>query len=149
MHGSVYAVARGPLARCMDPASVTGRRDPGEPLGWPVKAFPAPVSVSKTPYVRASSDLKLIAGPPAVRSGPPFLTLGSRANVLVAFRRPPHLLESPLRPSPSEGLRKVCFSPISLSISVSNFWAQVLPFAPGSWPLSITKRGRADPRKRP
>ena len=48
-HGSVYAAARGPLAGCMDPASVTGLRDPGEPLGWPVKAFPAPVSVSKTP----------------------------------------------------------------------------------------------------
>ena len=48
-HGSVYAAARGPLAGCMDPASVTGLQDPGEPLGWPVKAFPAPVSVSKTP----------------------------------------------------------------------------------------------------
>ena len=47
----MYAAARGPLAGCMDPASVTGLQDPGEPLGWPVKAFPAPVSVSRTPYV--------------------------------------------------------------------------------------------------
>ena len=75
-------------------------------------------------------------GPPAVRSGPPFPAPESRANVRVAFRRPPHLLESPLRPSPSEGLRKVCFSPIRMSISVSSFWAQVLPFAPRSWPLN-------------
>ena len=51
----MYAAARGPLAGCMDPASVTGLRDPGEPLGWPVKAFPAPVSVSKTPYVLCGS----------------------------------------------------------------------------------------------
>ena len=65
-------------------------------------------------------------GPPAVRSGPPFPAPESRANVHVAFRRPPHLLESPLRPSPPEGLRKVCFSPIRLSNSVSNFHARVL-----------------------
>ena len=40
-----------PFSGCKDPALVTGQRDPGEPLSWPVKAFPAPVSVSKTPYV--------------------------------------------------------------------------------------------------
>ena len=37
MRGSVYALARGPLAGCMDPASVTGRRHTGKPLGQPVK----------------------------------------------------------------------------------------------------------------
>ena len=39
MRGSVYAVARGPLEGCMVPASVTGRRHTGKPLGQPVKAF--------------------------------------------------------------------------------------------------------------
>ena len=48
--GGAWSPFRGAKG-CKDPALVTGQRDPGEPQSWPVKAFPAPVSVSKTPYV--------------------------------------------------------------------------------------------------
>jgi hypothetical protein len=56
MRGSVYAVARGPLEGCMDPASVTGRRHTGKPLGQPVKALkPLLKGMLKGPYSRLGS----------------------------------------------------------------------------------------------
>ena len=56
MRGSVYAVARGPLEGCMDPASVTGRRHTGKPLGQPVKALKP---LLKGPYSRLGSGVNM------------------------------------------------------------------------------------------
>ena len=69
---------------------------------------------------------------------------GERVGVL---QRPPHVLDRPLRPCPSEILRLVIALPIGKSISVSYFRigksisvsyfrVRELPFAPGSWPRS-------------
>jgi hypothetical protein len=52
------------------------------------------------------------------------------------LQRPPRVLDRPLRPCPSETLRLVITSPISLSISASNLRARELLLAPRSWSLS-------------
>jgi hypothetical protein len=66
-----------------------------------------------------------------------------------ALRRPPHVLDRPLRRCPSETLGLLIILPIRSSLTISYLRARDLPFiAPGGWPRSITERGRADPRKR-
>ena len=79
-----------PFRGAKDRALVTGRRDPGEPLGWPVRAFPIPVSVPTTPC-RSTRF-----GPPASRSGSP-PDSGEPVERVSALRRPPRVLDSPLR----------------------------------------------------
>ena len=53
-----------------------------------------------------------------------------------ALRRPPHVLDCPLRLCPSETLGLVVTSPIRKSFSASNLWARELLLAPRSWSLS-------------
>jgi hypothetical protein len=109
---------------------VTGRRHTGRPLGPPVKAFPILLPVSLSPC----RSLRFV-GPPAASSGSPPRLRGAEQTSR-CLRRPPHVLDRPSRPCPSETLRFEITSPIRMSISVSNFRARELPFAPRSWPLS-------------
>ena len=110
---------------------VTGRRDPGEPLSWPVRAFPVPVSVPTTPCRSARF------GPPASRSGSP-PDSGEPVERVGAFRRPPRVLDSPLRLCPSETLRLGTSLPISKSNTVSCFRAWVLPLHREVGPATVT-----------
>ena len=84
------AAAHGPLSGCKGSCAGDWPSGPGEPLGWPVRAFPIPVSVPTTPYRSARF------GPPASRSGSP-PDSGEPVERVSALRRPPRVLDSPLR----------------------------------------------------
>ena len=79
-----------PFRGAEDPALVTGRRHTGKPLGRPVKAFPILLSVSLAPC------RSMRFGPPASRSGSPSDS-GEPVERVSALRRPPRVLDSPLR----------------------------------------------------
>ena len=92
---------------------VTGRRHTGRPLGPPVKAFPYPVARVDDPLSFVCVILAYY-GPPAASSGsPPRLRGAERTSK--CLRRPPHELDRPLRPCPSETLRLVITSPMGRS----------------------------------
>ena len=134
------AAAHGSLSGCKGPcAVVTGRRHTGKPLGRPVKAFPILLPVSLAPC------RSMRFGPPASRSGSP-PDSGEPVERVGALRRPPRVLDSPLRLCPSETLRLGIYSPIRKSISVSTSGLRCYPLHPevGS---STAEPGRADPSK--
>ena len=130
---------------------LTGRRSMGEPLVRPVKASP-----SHCPSRRAVDPLRSVRfGPPAARSGSsPRLRGAGRTSESLATT--PSSTRQPVKACPSETLRLVIISPIRKIVSVSNFRARELPFAPGSWPLSTPSglglshaRGRKPVEDRP
>ena len=80
-----------PSSGCKGPCAVmTGRRHTGKPLGRPVKAFPILLPVSLAPC------RSMRFGPPASRSGSP-PDSGEPVERVSALRRPPRVLDSPLR----------------------------------------------------